>query len=232
MSIRVTCPGCHARFNVSDQFAGKSGPCPKCKKTIQIPDKAEEVVVHAPENFGPADSQGRSVLKPIFRQEKRVSTVQIFGIGLFVVLGIAIAAVLRFSIPDPANFPLPILVVGAVLMAPPLSWVAYEFLHNRELEAFAGTDLWLRILISSGVFAVLWVVFPVILYAVNADDYSLVYSSIAIVLMLVAGGAVAMLAFDYDYLLGCVHFGLYLLTTLLLRLLAGLEFIPMGPDSL
>ncbi|MEC8508925.1 MAG: MJ0042-type zinc finger domain-containing protein, partial [Planctomycetota bacterium] len=35
MSIRVTCPGCHARFNVSDQFAGKSGPCPKCKKTIQ-----------------------------------------------------------------------------------------------------------------------------------------------------------------------------------------------------
>ena len=127
---------------------------------------------------------------------------------------------------------MPILVVGAVLLAPPLSWVAYEFLHNRELEAFAGTDLWLRIFISSGVFAVLWVVFPVILYAVNADDYSLVYSSIAIVLMLVAGGAVAMLAFDYDYLLGCVHFGLYLLTTLLLRLLAGLEFIPMGPDSL
>lgn len=124
MSIRVTCPGCHARFNVSDQFAGKSGPCPKCKMTIQIPDKAEEVVVHAPENFGPADSQGRSVLKPIFRQERSVSTVQIFGIGLFVVLGIAIAAVLRFSIPDPANFPLPILVVGAVLLAPPLSWVA------------------------------------------------------------------------------------------------------------
>ena len=66
--------------------------------TIQIPDKAEEVVVHAPENFGPADSQGRSVLKPIFRQERSVSTVQIFGIGLFVVLGIAMTATIQYIV--------------------------------------------------------------------------------------------------------------------------------------
>lgn len=232
MPIRVTCPGCHARFNVSEQFAGKSGPCPKCKKTIQIPDKEEEVVVHAPENFGPSDSTGRSVLKPIFREEAKVSTVQIFAIGLSIVLGLGVALVLRFSIPNPADFPLPLLVVGAIALAPPLSWAAYGFLHSRELEAFKGTELWIRILISSGVFGILWVLFPVILYAVNADDYSLVYSSIAIAIMLVAGGATAMLAFDYDYLFGCVHFGFYLIALLVLRVVAGLEFVPMGGEGL
>lgn len=232
MSIRVTCPGCHARFNVSEQFAGKSGPCPKCKKTIQIPEKEEEVVVHAPENFGPADSEGRSVLKPIFRDEAKVSTVQIFAIVLSIALGFGVALVLRFSIPDPADFPLPLLVVGAIALAPPLSWAAYGFLHNRELAAFKGTELWLRILISSGVFGVLWVLFPVILYAVNANDYTLVYSGVAIGIMLVAGGATAMVAFDYDYLLGCVHYGFYLISILVLRVVAGLDFVPMGGDGL
>ena len=35
MAIDVTCPSCHTRFQVSDKFAGKSGPCPKCKNTIR-----------------------------------------------------------------------------------------------------------------------------------------------------------------------------------------------------
>ena len=29
MPIRVTCTGCHARFDVSEKFAGKEGPVPK-----------------------------------------------------------------------------------------------------------------------------------------------------------------------------------------------------------
>lgn len=37
MAISVTCPSCKAKFSVSDKFAGKQGPCPKCKATITIP---------------------------------------------------------------------------------------------------------------------------------------------------------------------------------------------------
>jgi hypothetical protein len=37
MPILVTCPGCKAQFNVSEKFAGKQGPCPKCKAVITIP---------------------------------------------------------------------------------------------------------------------------------------------------------------------------------------------------
>ena len=228
MSIRVTCPSCHARFNVSDQFAGRSGPCPKCKTTIQIPDKSEEVVVHAPDNFGPTDSKGRAVLKPIFREEAKFSWVQASLIGMSVVLGFAVALVLRFSIEDPANFPLPVLIVGAFALAPPLGWAAYACLHNRELEAYSGMELWLRILASGAVFAILWVLFPVTLYALNADEYTMAISSILLVGMLLLGGGAAMVAFDYDYLMGVLHCGMYLLVVLLLRFVAGLDFIPLG----
>lgn len=37
MAIAVSCPSCKAKFSVSDKFAGKQGPCPKCKTTITIP---------------------------------------------------------------------------------------------------------------------------------------------------------------------------------------------------
>ena len=37
MPISVVCPGCKARFNVSDKFAGKKGPCPKCKTVLTVP---------------------------------------------------------------------------------------------------------------------------------------------------------------------------------------------------
>ena len=68
MPIKVICPGCTKRFTVSEKFAGQKGPCPHCKAEIKIPEVAEEeVVIHAPENFGPKDAGGRAVLKPIER---------------------------------------------------------------------------------------------------------------------------------------------------------------------
>lgn len=37
MAIEVSCPSCKTKFTVSDKFAGKQGPCPKCKAPITIP---------------------------------------------------------------------------------------------------------------------------------------------------------------------------------------------------
>ena len=73
MPIQVTCPGCHARFKVSDKFAGQTGPCPKCKKPITIPKKEDEVVIHAPEAYGPKGVDGTATLKPIERKESSAS---------------------------------------------------------------------------------------------------------------------------------------------------------------
>ena len=54
MPITIVCPGCHGRFSVSEKFAGKQGPCPKCKKVISIPKASEEVKIHVPDDYGGA----------------------------------------------------------------------------------------------------------------------------------------------------------------------------------
>ena len=36
MAIKVLCPGCRTLFTVSDKFAGRTGPCPKCKAPFLV----------------------------------------------------------------------------------------------------------------------------------------------------------------------------------------------------
>src|SRR5688500_18302248 len=92
MAIDVTCAACKTRFQVSEKFAGKSGPCPKCKATIKIPDKKDEVVIHAPEEAGMKTKTGQPIFKPILRKEVRLSTLQIVAI-VGSVLGVLLATI-------------------------------------------------------------------------------------------------------------------------------------------
>src|SRR4051794_24230432 len=115
MAIDVTCPSCHTRFQVSEKFAGKSGPCPKCKSTIKIPEKKDEVVIHAPEVSGPKDSMGQAVLKPIARKEVRLQTPQIVAIVGAVVMVLIVALLLRFQFKNGA-IPPAITIVGSVVL--------------------------------------------------------------------------------------------------------------------
>ena len=77
MSIIVVCPGCLKSFKVSDKFAGKTGPCPNCKRTLQVPTKEQEVKVHAPEAFagGGKSTTGKLVTKPIARVNAKLRPV-------------------------------------------------------------------------------------------------------------------------------------------------------------
>jgi len=38
MPISVVCNTCNSGFTVSDKFAGKTGPCPKCKSPVKVPN--------------------------------------------------------------------------------------------------------------------------------------------------------------------------------------------------
>jgi len=42
MSIIVTCPDCGKRFNVKDEFAGKTGKCPACGGAFVVPAELSE----------------------------------------------------------------------------------------------------------------------------------------------------------------------------------------------
>lgn len=223
MSIRVTCTGCHTRFDVHDKFAGKEGPCPKCKAKIRIPAADEQVVIHAPELAGPKDSKGQAILKPISRADTILSGVQIAIIVCSVIGFLAIAAVLRGMITDKANLPLPILAGGALAIAFPIAYAAYAVLRNQDAPPFFGKYLWARIGICATVYSVLWLFMPLMAFAFPNNEMGAV---VGVVGMIAAGGVIGMLALEFDYLFGILHFGMYLGVCLIGRLILGLNLLP------
>lgn len=222
MPIQVTCPSCHARFKVSDKFAGKEGPCPKCKGKIRVPEKSEEVVVHAPDNFGPKNAAGEAVLKPIERTETQVTPVMIAGIVGGIVMVLAVAFVLRLTYAD-SEIPTAFLGIGAVLLAPPFVLAGYSFLRNDELEPYRGSSLILRVVICAGMYAFLWGVFAFLsnyLFQGDPQPPHMVFVGPALV---GAGGVAALATLDLEYGNGCIHYGFYLVVCVLLRLLMGIS---------
>ena len=222
MPIRVTCPGCHTRFNVSEKFAGKDGPCPKCKKTITVPSASEEVKVHAPEEFGPKTTAGKAVFQPVVRKEAKITPVQIVLI-LAVIIGFLLIAVLvRGNVPDKAEFSSWVLLLGAILLALPCSYAGYSFLGDSELGKLQGQELWGRILICALTYGVTWLTIPLISYGVGPE----VGMFIGLGGMIAIGAVAAYLFLQIDFLIGILHFGLFLGCCILLRWIAGFTALP------
>ncbi|MBM3999975.1 MAG: hypothetical protein FJ297_10635 [Planctomycetes bacterium] len=220
MPIPVTCPTCHKRFQVSDKFAGQKGPCPSCKGIIQVPAKSEEVVVHAPEEFGPKSTSGTAVLKPIGRSEARFSVPAAAGIGAGVLTVFLVAWLLRS---EEGKVALPILAAGAVLLGPPLALGGYTFLRSDELEPHRGRALYVRSLVCGLVHAALWGVYALGIHLVFEGEPLETYQLAFAAPVLVAAGAFAsVLSLDLDPTSGAIHYGLYLLVTVVLRLVMNL----------
>ena len=231
MSIRVTCTKCHTRFNVSEKFAGKEGPCSKCKTKLRVPDKSEDVVIEAPAADGPVDSAGRAVLEPVKRTETSLSTVQWTLIIGSIVCFLVVALLLRFSIEGAAEFPLWLMVVSAVVIAPPLIFVAYAFLREQELDPYRGKELQARVGICAVVYSITWLAMPLACFAFN-DNYETGSYIAAGIAMIFIGGFTGMFCFDFDFLMGSVHYGLYLGACLFGRVLSGVGLLPVTPGKL
>lgn len=221
MPIAVLCPGCKARFTVADKFAGKKGPCPKCKAVITVPEvAAEEVKIHAPEEFasGGKDVAGHATTKPIARKEAKI-TVPSVAILAAVCLAVAVGAVaLRFS---GLNANLAILAAGLAVISPALTAAGYTFLRDAELEPYRGQALWIRAAICALVYCLLWATYiPLVQFEVLSGE-TWQWLFVAPVVMGL-GGLAAFASFDIDYSNGVFHAVFYFLVTLLLRWMAGL----------
>ena len=77
MAISVVCAKCQARFNVSDKFAGQTGPCPKCKQPIKIPKAMGDVTIHGPSKPAESSQSGQMPTAPIIFKEESVSPISI-----------------------------------------------------------------------------------------------------------------------------------------------------------
>lgn len=230
MPIPVICPSCHTRFQVGDQHAGKTGPCPKCKKPIQIPELGDEVVIHAPElEAGAKDAKGRSVLKPIKRKEAKFSAnITIATVGLLL-LSIAIAWLMGKS--DLGDKQFLVLAGGALLLGPLLAYAGYTFLRDDELGVYDGRSAIVRAVSCGSVYALLWGVYLFLgsqIFGNEAFDEGLEMVQIVGlgVPILGIGAFAAFVCFDFDFLTGFFHYMLFLLVTIGLRFVMGLPFIP------
>ena len=146
MAISVVCPSCLKRFQVSDKFAGKSGPCPNCKATIQVP--AVEVKVHVPEEFasGGRTAAGKLATKPIARIQAKLhplTTAIVAGLTLLIVLAAWAGGRLHlFNTDTWAGYIMAAL--GLLVVSPLLVIAPYTFLRDEELEPYRGKQLYLR----------------------------------------------------------------------------------------
>jgi hypothetical protein len=223
MPINVTCPHCHSRFNVSDKFAGQTGPCPKCKNPISVPKKSEEVVIHSPDEFGPKDASGRGVLKPLEREETGVSAVVIAAVVAGCVGALVVTYLLgRAYQGSETGVPLPILALGAVLFGPPVAFAGYGLLRNHELEPHRGTALILRSLVCGLIYASLWGVYWYVKSSMLGGAVEIFHLAFIIPALVAAGAVTALASLELDFGTGAMHYGLYLLVTVTLRLVLSL----------
>ncbi len=235
MPIQVTCPKCFKRFQVSEKFAGKTGPCPNCKHQIKVPDKSEEVVIHAPQDDSPKDRSGQSILKPIRRQETEVTRTGLVAtiVALIAVFGVALA----FRVTSEGQgAPLWAQIAGLVLLAPPLVWAGYQFIHDSEFEPYRGTELLVRVLVLSAIFSALWLIYALVpAYVLELDraaEMSYMAAGITFCIMVGLGAVASVATFEVEFPGGLTHAGLYFIAVVLLAIvsdvtLAGVE--PLGP---
>ncbi|EMI52514.1 hypothetical protein [Rhodopirellula sallentina] len=231
MSIQVTCTHCYKRFQVSDKFAGKSGPCPACKKPIKVPELSEQVVIHAPRDDSPKDSTGRSVLKPIEAKDPELTNRLLF-IAAGCVAGLfAIALGFRFT----GGTPLWAQILGVILLAPPLTRIGYSFVQDRELAPYTGVELRNRVLICSALFAATWIIYAFVpayvLELDSAKEMSWTVAGIMFCVMVLLGAFASVACFELEFPNGLTHSGFYFTVVIILALVAGVTLAGEEPPD-
>ncbi len=181
-------------------------------------------MIHAPDDGAPKDRKGVSVLKPIKRTETDVTRKGLIITIAAVVGALAIAIGFRlFSGGDGPHWIAQI--IGLIVIAPPLVRWGYSFVYDQELEPFTGIELRNRVLICSALYASLWIVYAFVpSYVLELDRAAeMNYMTFGIILcvMLGLGTFIAMTTFEIEAVGGLTHAGLYLLSAVLLAIIAG-----------
>jgi hypothetical protein len=160
---------------------------------------------------------------PIVFEEKPVSPVMITLVvgGLLMLFLAAFAAGRLFRTPDGVvSIPTWLLAVTAGAVALPTTSVGYAMFRDKELEAYSGRSLYLRLLICSLVYAGLWWVRSFL-----GAELELWQWTFVIPFFLFTGGLAAVTSLDLEWESGVGHYALYVFQTAFMRYLAGFPAI-------
>ena len=223
MSILVTCPNCRSRFQVSDKFAGQTGPCPKCKSPIRVPAKEEEVKVHAPTEFasGGRTASGELATKPIAKKDTKLEPVAVVAL----VAAVLTVLLVTWAVGRSRLFEdhVAARAIGLLLVSPPLVLAGYTFLRDDELEPYRGILLYVRVGICAAVYIGLWGAYGHVADRVLTGElWNWAYVAPP---FLIVGALAALASLDLDFGSGFFHYSFYLLATVLLRWIGGMGWL-------
>lgn len=220
MPIPVVCNGCKARFTVSDQFAGRTGPCPKCKQPIKIPElAAQAVTIHEPDApVASSTGTGRPPLAPIRRTEKPVPLLAFAAVGGGGLVLAGLAWITGMTL-GPDGLPGWALLAAAFAIAVPCVLLGYAAVRNRELEPFRGRALLARGLACAAVYAGLWAIKGALPAEATAELWQWMYLG---PMFVISGAIAALTAFELEWGSAVAHFSFYAMVTAFLRWLLGL----------
>ena len=210
MAIDVICTGCHKRFQVSEEFAGRKGPCPECKTVIEIPKLEDIVVVHERET---TKTGAPTKLNSIRRQGTTVSKLELIISLSAVALGLTIAIIGRFTISEVSEAPgILIWGIAGCMFGIGTSLLGYIVLRNSELEIVNDRR---TILKASGIgilYAILWRLQIIITdSALTMEDGIILPGVIVLALALTAiASFLPMVLLEFEFAQGLVHTSLFI----------------------
>lgn len=226
MAITVTCPGCHKKFVVSEKFAGKSGPCKYCKTIIHIPNEvpaAEKVVIHGGQTFssGGKNAQGKLVLKPLERSEKKFNRVR----AIIITAGILGALLATFILGKVFNLNENFLIAAAGLcvVTPLIVGGLYPLVKKDEmLESIHGFDFYWRTGVISVVYAGMWGALSYLMYIGTLSSQTPTMWAICTIALVLFGIFMCMCFYELEWGNAAFHTLAFVCVTLFLRYLAGI----------
>ena len=208
------------QFEVSDRFAGKKGPCPKCGHIIEIP-KVNVTIVSPDELVVDGKKvQNPDHVRPI--EQKSYSFTASAVIVNLAVLTAVLAVALVFHFVHAPFLAVPVGIALVLAVAYPLMKYGYmTFRDPNDLEIFLGGQLGKKSILDAAVLLALWLVYELVLLYMNPGGMALAY----LIPVAVFAAFVPVVIFDMDFSDSLAVAVVFLLAVILLR---GLMFTGDG----
>ena len=224
MSLHVICPGCLKRFQVSERFAGKQGPCPNCSANISIPKEA--VTIHGVDGTESKNEKKQRFISPPIARINRVFDPVQTQYSILGILGVLLLTFLLGCIPMYAVFRSLLGMLGLCLIAFQLVLFGYQCLRDREqIFAFTGEELYCRTGIVAAGYVILWCVFEYCLATTQAEFFiaGLYFLAFAVLAALLCHPLLEMKTPN-----AFLHYSIFSFSTVFLRFLIGLGWFWMS----
>jgi hypothetical protein len=139
-----------------------------------------------------------------------------------VLVVLAMALVLRLTAEKPGKIEPVLTILGSILLAPPLAFAGYTFLRDAELEPHRGIDQVLRLIAPAIVYPLLWGVYWMAFAYLNIQP-QLIHMMFVVPAMIGVGTLTAQASLDLEFGPAALHYTMYLVAMVLLRLLMGMN---------